>query len=102
MVMELKQIPLHVPLQTIMTSLNVFKVGNSTMTVVADRPVHHAQTITLRPMAVNAINMVMELLPINLHVPHQIIMIPLNVLQLVVLTMTVALGRPYHHAKMVT
>jgi hypothetical protein len=85
-----------------MIPLNVFKVGISIMTVVANRPVHHAKTITVRPMALNAIDIVMELLPINLHVPHQISMIPLNVLQLVVLTGTVALGRPYHHAKMVT
>ena len=53
----------------IMMALNVFKVGNSTMTVVVGRGVRRAKTITLRPMAVIAIPILMELKQIPLPVP---------------------------------
>jgi len=71
MVMELMQIPLPVPLliKAYMIPLNVFKVGNSTMTVVAGRSVRRAKTITLRPMAVIAIPILMEPKQIPLPVP---------------------------------
>jgi hypothetical protein len=51
-----------------MIPLNVFKVGNSTMTVVVGRGVRRAKTITLRPMAVIAIPILMELKQIPLPV----------------------------------
>jgi len=68
--MELKQIPFPVPLliKAYMIPLNVFKVGHSTMTVVAGRSVRRAKTITLRPMAVIAIPILMELKQIPLPV----------------------------------
>jgi len=68
--MELKQIPFPVPLliKAYMIPLNVFKVGHSTMTVVAGRSVRLAKIITLRPMAVIAIPILMELKQIPLPV----------------------------------
>ena len=84
--------------------LNVFKVGNSTMTVVAGRGVRRAKTITLRPMAVIAIPILMELKQIPFPVPLLIkaYMIPLNVFKVGNSTMTVVVGRSVRRAKTIT
>ena len=58
----------HQAIKAYMIPLNVFKVGHSTMTVVAGRSVRRAKTITLRPMAVIAIPILMELKQIPLPV----------------------------------
>jgi len=87
-----------------MIPLNVFKVGNSTMTVVVGRGVRRAKTITLRPMAVIAIPILMELKQIPFPVPLLIkaYMIPLNVFKVGHSTMTVVAGRSVRRAKTIT
>jgi len=87
-----------------MIPLNVFKVGHSTMTVVVGRGVRRAKTITLRPMAVIAIPILMELKQIPFPVPLLIkaYMIPLNVFKVGHSTMTVVAGRSVRRAKTIT
>jgi len=60
----------------LMIPLNVFKVGISTMTVVENRPVHHAKTTTLGLWALIAIDILMEVMQTSLPVPLLIIQPP--------------------------